>query len=169
MEFDRIETEHLIGTRIQQDDLGVLYRMFTNEEVMYTLGGTRTFRETQEIHKNMMDHWEKHGYGIYMFRDKKTDEFVGRGGLKKVTLEGKEEIEAIYALMPTYWGKGYAQEMAKKSIEIGFEHLNLQDIVAFTASENKTSLKVMEKVGFKFEKNFNFSNLPHTLYRLKKS
>ena len=148
MEFDRIETEHLVGTRIQQDDLGVLYRMFTNEEVMYTLGGTRTFRETQEIHKNMMDHWEKFGYGIYIFRDKNTDEFVGRGGLKKVSLEGKDEIEAIYALMPTYWGKGYAHEMAKKSIEVGFEHNSISDVVAFTLTENKKSLRACHSLTY---------------------
>lgn len=166
MEFDRIETEHLIGTRIQQDDLGLLYRMFTNEEVMYTLGGTKLFRETQEIHKNMMDHWEKYDFGIYIFRDKNTNEFVGRGGLKKVTIDGKEEVEAIYALMPTFWGKGYAKEMAQKSIQIGFEQLNLPEVVAFTLTDNKKSQRVMEKAGFTFEKNFTFANLPHTLYRL---
>jgi ribosomal-protein-alanine N-acetyltransferase len=169
MELDRIETEHLIGTRMQQDDLGLLYRMYTNEEVMYTLGGTRVFRETKEIHTHMMEHWEKYDFGIYIFRDKATGEFAGRGGLKKITLEGKEEVELIYALMPPFWGKGLASEIAKKSIEIGFEELNLTDIVSLTWTENKTSQRTMEKVGFKLEKNITHQNLPQVLYRRTKS
>lgn len=168
MELDRIETENLIGTRIQQDDLGALYRMYTNEEVMYTLGGTKLFSEAKEIHTNMMDHWEKHDFGIYILRDKKTGEFAGRGGLKKVTIENKEEVEILYALMPQFWGKGLALEISKKSIDIAFEHLNINDLICFTWTENKKSIKVMEKAGFKLEKNITHYNLPHTLYRLKR-
>src|SRR5690606_11087364 len=110
MEFDKIETERLVGTKIEPDDLGLLYRMCTNEEVMYTLGGTKTFRETKEMHQRMVDHWEKHGYGIYIFRDKKTGDFVGRGGFRRLPLDGKEETEIMYALMPAYWRKGLALE-----------------------------------------------------------
>lgn len=168
MELDKIETEHLIGNRLQQDDLGLLYRMYTNEEVMYTLGGTRTFRETKEFHANMMEHWEKFDYGIYIFRDKITGEFAGRGGLKKVTVEGKDEVELIYALMPPFWGKGLASEIATKSLNIGFEQLKLRDVVSFTWTENKTSQRTMEKVGFKLEKNFTHFGLPHVLYRIQK-
>lgn len=169
MEFDKIETERLVGTKIEPDDLGLLYRMCTNEEVMYTLGGTKTFRETKEMHQRMVDHWEKHGYGIYIFRDKKTGDFVGRGGFRRLPLDGKEETEIMYALMPAYWRKGLALEMAKRCIEIGFEHLKLESLVAFTLTDNKNSQKVMEKAGFKFEKNFTYSNLPHVLYRLNKN
>jgi len=168
MVIDKIETENLVGTRIQEDDLGVLYRMYTNEEVMYTLGGPKLFREAKELHKRMMDHWEKHDFGIYILRDKKTGEFAGRGGIKKVTIENKEEVEVLYALMPQFWGKGLALEIAKKSIEVAFEHLNLNDLICFTWVENKKSQRVMEKAGFKFEKNFTHYDLPHVLHRLKK-
>ena len=168
MELGRIETENLIGTRIQEDDLGALYRMYTNEEVMYTLGGTKLFREAKEIHANMMEHWEKHDFGIYILRDKVTGEFAGRGGLKKVNIEGRDEVEILYALMPQFWGKGLALEIAKKSIDIAFEHLDIKDLICFTWAENKKSQKVMEKAGFKMEKNFTHYNLPHVLYRLKK-
>jgi RimJ/RimL family protein N-acetyltransferase len=168
MELDRIETEHLIGTRIQQDDLGLLYRMYTNDEVMYTLGGTKIFREAKEIHAQMFEHWEKNDFGIYIFRDKTTNEFIGRGGLKKIHLEGKDEVEVLCAVMPQFWGKGFALEMAKKSIEVAFEHLNLDHLICFTWTENKKSQKVIEKAGFQKEKNFTHANLPHILYHLKK-
>lgn len=168
MVLDKIETENLIGTRIQEDDLGALYRMYTNEEVMYTLGGTKLFREAKELHTRMMEHWEKHDFGIYILRDRKTGEFAGRGGLKKVTIEGKEEVEVLYALMPQFWGKGLALEIARKSIDLAFEHLNINDLICFTWVENKRSQRVMEKAGFKFEKNFTHYDLPHILHRLKK-
>lgn len=168
MELGRIETEHLIGTRIQQDDLGVLYRMYTNEEVMYTLGGTKLFREAKESHAQMYDHWEKNEFGVYIFRDKQTEEFVGRGGLKKLHLEGRDEVEVMFAVMPKYWGKGLAVEIAKKSIEVAFEYINLDNVIAFTTTDNKRSQRVMEKAGLKQERLFTYHDLPHTLYRIKR-
>lgn len=168
MELDKIETAHLIGCKVQQDDLGLLYRMYTNEEVMYTLGGTKIFREAKELHARIAEQWEKFDFGLYIFRDKETNEFVGRGGLKKTHIDGKDEIEVLYAVIPKYWGKGLALEMAQKSIEIAFEKLNIDNLVCLTWAENKRSQKVMEKAGFKQEKNFAYADLPHTLYRLKK-
>jgi RimJ/RimL family protein N-acetyltransferase len=45
-----------------------------------------------------------------------------------------------------YWGKGYASEAAWESLRIGFEVLNLDKIVSFTAVHNVRSRAVMERL-----------------------
>jgi RimJ/RimL family protein N-acetyltransferase len=80
---------------------------------------------------------------------------------------GHEEIELSYALMPEFWNKGYATEMAKACIEIAFEVLRLNNIVCFTMKTNEASQSVMEKVGFQYERDIIHADLPHVLYRMK--
>jgi RimJ/RimL family protein N-acetyltransferase len=167
MNIETIETERVTGRRVQPDDLGLLYRMYTNEEVMYTLGGVRTFAQSKEYVDKMLAQWEKDGFGVYMFFDKATGDFVGRCGIRKNIVEGKEETELLYGLMPNYWNKGYATEIAKKLVDLAFEQLQIKDLVCFTTTTNKASQKVMEKAGFKFEKNFTYQNLTSVFYRLK--
>ena len=53
--------------------------------------------------------------------------------------------------MPIYWGRGYATEAAKRVIRFGFEMLNLHRIEAGVATENKRSIKVLEKAGMSIE------------------
>ena len=40
------------------------------------------------------------------------------------------------------------------------------DIVSFALPTNRASRRVMEKVGFKYERDILHLNLPHVLYRL---
>jgi [ribosomal protein S5]-alanine N-acetyltransferase len=55
--------------------------------------------------------------------------FVGRGGLRHALIEGVDEIEIAYALVPAFWGLGLASEMADKFLEIA-RLLEMKDLVA---------------------------------------
>ena len=79
----------------------------------------------------------------------------------------KDEIEISYALMPEYWGQGLATEMTSSLIKIAFENYNISELISINQPTNEASRHVMEKCGFKFEKDVIYSNLPHVLYRLK--
>ena len=41
----------------------------------------------------------------------------------------------------------------------------MRDIVCFTLPTNRASQRVMEKVGFVYERDITHANLPHVLYR----
>jgi RimJ/RimL family protein N-acetyltransferase len=56
--------------------------------------------------------------------------------------------------------------MAAASVRAGFETLGLADLVCFTLVTNRASQHVMQKVGFKFEREVEYAGLPHLLYRL---
>jgi len=55
--------------------------------------------------------------------------------------------EIFYKLHPHYWGNGYATEITRKLIEIGFKEFKLHKIEAGTAVKNIKSIHVLEKVG----------------------
>jgi RimJ/RimL family protein N-acetyltransferase len=56
-----------------------------------------------------------------------------------------------------FWGRGLATEAGREALQHGFEHLGLQEIVAFTLPANKRSRRVMEKLGLVFSEEFESS------------
>ena len=165
--IEQIETERMIGRRFSTSDFDDLYRMLTDPEVTKTLGGIKTRQETEQALQRTIAHWDEHGFGMWMFYDKATGRFAGRGGFRKLELEGKAETEIAYALMSEFWGKGYATEMALVSKKVAFETLDLPDLVCFTMTTNNASKNVMQKIGFVYERTGEHANLPHVFYRLK--
>ena len=163
-----LHTNRLIGTSLSAEDFGDLCNMHQEPGVMATLGGLRSAEQTQRFLRENLDHWEKHGYGIWVFRQQVDRRFVGRGGLRNVTLGGKNEVEVAYAVMAEFWSKGVATEIATVSLKVAFERIGIGNIVAFTLPTNWASRQVMEKVGLRYERDITHAGLPHVLYRIKR-
>lgn len=162
----RLRTARLVLTRIVAADLDDLCRMHRDPDVMATLGGLRSDEVSADILRQLMAHWETHGFGYWMARDPDSGAFVGRGGLRRVVVGGGDEIEVGYALMPEYWSRGLATELARECVRVGFEALGQQELVAFTLPTNYASRAVMQRVGFLYERDVIWSGMPHVLYRL---
>ena len=163
--LDTVGTEHLLGERLRPDHLDDLFTMDRDPVVMATLGGLRDEAGTRRWLAVNLEHWERHGFGLWMFRDRADGRFVGRGGLRHVPVEGRDEIEVAYALVPAFWGRGLATEIARLSVETAFRTLELDRIVSFTLPDNRRSRRVMEKAGFAYERDIVHAKLPHVLYR----
>ena len=56
--------------------------------------------------------------------------------------------------------------MGEQILKIGFEIFKLREVVCFTLTSNQASQRVMEKLGFKYEREIMRANLPHLFYRL---
>ena len=87
-------------------------------------------------------------------------------------------IEVGWRIAFKHWGQGYATEGAKTALAYGFETLNLDEIVSFTAVQNRRSRRIMEKIGMHHDPkdDFDHPKLPkehklnrHVLYRLRAS
>jgi ribosomal-protein-alanine N-acetyltransferase len=159
-------TDRLIAERLRLEDLDELRRMHHDPRVMATLGGLRSDAQTQQFLRENLRHWDRHGYGLWMFRANADGRFVGRGGLRHAHVGGNDEVELAYALMAAFWGIGLATEMAEAIVTVAFEPLGVENIVAFTLTTNQASRRVMEKVGCKFERHIVHAGLPHVLYRI---
>lgn len=164
--IERFSTSRLLAERLQFQHLHELYRMHQNQQVMATLGGVRSDEETRLFIFNNLNHWQQYGFGLWVFRDQVNHQFVGRAGLRNTNIDGKEEVELAYALMEKFWGQGLATEMGEKILKIGFELLNIAEVVCLTLTMNRASQRVMEKLGFKYERDIIHADLPHLLYRL---
>jgi RimJ/RimL family protein N-acetyltransferase len=146
-------------------DFDELARMYRDPQVMATLGGVRCAAETALYLERVLEHWEQYGFGWWTARDPHTGQFAGRGGLRHATVEGRAEVEVGYGLLPEFWGRGLATELARESVRAGFVKLHRPDLVSFTLPTNGASRRVMEKVGFRYERDIVHADLPHVLYR----
>ncbi len=146
-----------------------LHRLLTDPLVMKTLsadGKPLAGEKIDETIRQAVDHWRQHGFGFWVFHRKSDGQFIGRGGLKTYQIDGKDVIGLAYAVMPDYWNRGFATEMAQASLDVGFEHLGLAEIGSWTLLVNLASQRVMEKLGFRYERDFEFAGLLHRFYRL---
>jgi len=165
---EQMHTPRLVLTRLSDADLPDLLAMNHDPQVMATLGGLRPVAELMERHQRNMNHWHDHCFGWWVARSKADGRFAGRGGLRHCFIDGKDEIELGYGFVPEFWGQGLATELASASVQVGFDFLKLAEMVCFTLPTNNRSRRVMEKVGFRYEKDVVWADLPHVLYRLGK-
>lgn len=160
-------TARMLLRRPHRGDLADIAAMHLDPEVMATLGGVRDHDKSVEFLDGLLDHWQRHGFGVWIARDLQSDRFAGRGGLHRVTIDGQGEVEIAYGFISQFWGLGLATELARESIRVAFGELQLDNLVCFTLPTNRRSQHVMEKVGFTYEKDITHFNLPHVLYRLR--
>jgi ribosomal-protein-alanine N-acetyltransferase len=166
----------LIAERLRDEHFDELCRMHRDPRVMATLapagapnGGVLSDEETKLFLHRHLDHWDRLGYGLWVFRDRADGRFVGRAGLHNTHVGGDDEVELAYALMAEYWGKGLATEMAQEIVTLAFERLGMTDVVCFTLTTNLASQRIMEKAGFEYERDVVHAGLPHVLYRITAS
>ena len=169
IQMDCIETLRLRGERVKKSHLPLWKIMGSNSQVMATMGGIWTQEKARQKIQLNIQHWEQYGHGQWTFFDRVTKKFVGRGGIRKVTVNEKSEVELGYALMPEFWGQGLAVEIGKKSLSIAFNQFQYPSVVCYTLVDNKKSQRVMEKIGFCFESNMIRASQPHVLYRYLKT
>jgi [ribosomal protein S5]-alanine N-acetyltransferase len=166
-ELDRVETERLVGDRLREEHFAYQRAMDSDRDVMATLGGVRSENETWEALWSGLDHWEQHGFGPWVFHARATGETVGSAALRRVVIEGDDEVELGYRVAAAWWGRGIATEMASALVGVARDRLGLAEIVAFTLPYNVASRRVMEKAGFTYERDIEWAVLPHVLYRLR--
>jgi len=164
-----LRTRRLVCRRVHECDLEPFVLMHSDPAVMATLGGARTPEETRAFLARLLDHWGQHRFGLWTLTHPEDGGFMGRGGLLRVEVEGREEVELAYAFRQHWWGQGLATELAVASVATAFECLRLPSLVCMTLPTNAASRRVMEKAGFLYQRDVVHRGLPHVLYRLTAS
>jgi RimJ/RimL family protein N-acetyltransferase len=170
--IDRVETERMILERLRLDHGPEQLRLLLDPRVYATLWPRTEPPTDAEVLDGLaakVQHWDRHGFGMWLLRDRETGEMVGRGGLQYTYTAGLYDVEAGWAIVPERWGEGLATELALASVETGFDRVGLLEIVAFTLPTNLASRRVMEKAGFAYERDIVHSGLPHVLYRRRRA
>ncbi len=100
------------------------------------------------------EHWRRHGFGLWLLRDRATYAMVGRGGLQHTLIGDVEEVEIAWAIVPERWRDGLATELAVTCIEVALDDLALPSVMAYTRIDNVASRGVMKKAGMSLEREF---------------
>jgi [ribosomal protein S5]-alanine N-acetyltransferase len=104
--------------------------------------------------------------GMNVLIDKQSGEFVGQCGLLIQTVDGIEELEVAYSMMPQHRGKGYAPEAAKKCIDFALANRLRESLISIIHEDNVESQKVALKNKLSIDKHTTFDNNPVRIYRI---
>lgn len=162
-------TPRLSLQRLEESHLAGLRRMDADESVMEMLGGVRSEVETRAYVQEQVQHWITHGFGWWAVFERASGDFVGRGGIRRIELEGRDEVEVGYALLPAYWGRGLATELACAGAAAAFDVLGLERLVAITLPANAASQRVLEKIGLQRAGLVRHKGLEHMLFETTRS
>ena len=160
-----LETARLELTRPDPGDEADLVAFLGDERVGRWLGGTQEPQEAREALARHIAHWDAHGFGLWIARDRTDESFAGRGGLHLTIVGGHGEIEVGWAIAPTRWGEGLATELGRAAMNVARDALGVEQVVSFTLPDNDGSRSVMEKLGLSPDRDVEHRGLPHVLYR----
>jgi ribosomal-protein-alanine N-acetyltransferase len=164
-----LTTPRLIAEAVTPSCFDEVHRLHSDPLVMKTLsadGNVLSEEATRKHLKRCVEHWEQLGFGLWAFRTKTDRRFIGRGGLMEYDIDGKATIGLAYAVLSPYWNQGFATEMGRASLEVGFRRLGFAEIASWALPVNAASQRVTEKLGFRYERDFQFAGLPHRFCRM---
>jgi len=154
-----------------------------------------TEQENREWLDEKLRHWELHGFGLYALFEvglpggprptshatastelasthpAALGRFVGRAGIHRVDPDvgeivgDRDAIELMYALAFDAWGHGFAGEIGRRLLDVARDDLGRSEIIADTVPDNVRSRRVMEGLGFIYEREFWHDDHTMVLYR----
>jgi [ribosomal protein S5]-alanine N-acetyltransferase len=148
-----VDTARLVGTPLASSDLDFLCALMGDPRVGETLGGVRDRAQVEAFLRDHEKHWQRHGYGYWTWRERASGEPVARGGLGNFTVEGEPVVELAWAVLPERWGQGIATELGAASMRAAAQ-LGMTRVVACTLVGNRASRRVMEKLGMRYDRDF---------------
>ena len=148
-----IETERLILRQFTTDDAEFIFGLLNDPSWIQNIGDRhiRTIDDAcSYIVNGPVKSYEKNGFGLWAVVLKETNETIGMCGLIK--REGLEDVEIGYALLPKFWSKGFAVEAARATKAYAKDVIGLKRLVAIVDPANEGSIRVLEKIGLRYEK-----------------
>lgn len=148
-----LQTNRLRLRRLSVDDAVFILQLLNEPSFIQNIGdrGVRTVEDARAyILNGPVASYEKHGFGLWLVETKESGTHIGICGLLK--REVLEDVDIGYALLPEFWSKGYALESATAVLSYAREKLRLKRVVAVVNPANQSSIRLLEKIGFEFEK-----------------
>jgi len=148
-----LETERLSLRRLTSDDAQFILELLNQPSFLRYIGdkGVRNSEDAiQYIQTGPVASYDRFGFGLYLVELKESGTPIGMCGLLK--RETLADVDVGFAFLPDYWSRGYAFEAAAAVMAYGREVLGLRRIVAITSLDNAASIKLLEKIGLRFER-----------------
>jgi RimJ/RimL family protein N-acetyltransferase len=148
-----IETARLALTRLTDNDGEFIIRVLNEPSFLRYIGdrGVRTLDDARRyIQAGPAAGYARHGHGLMRVALKPGGAPIGMCGvLRRDTLP---EPDLGFSLLPEYWSQGYAFEAADAVMRHAREVLHLGRILAITTTDNEPSMRLLGKLGFRFDR-----------------
>ncbi|MEL4896074.1 GNAT family N-acetyltransferase [Crocosphaera sp. Alani8] len=173
-----IVTPRLKLRQWKEEDKEPFFKLNSDLRVMEFLPKSLSKEESNNFIERIKLGFKEDGYSFWAAELIENQAFIGLIGLSIPKFQSffTPCVEIGWRLAYDYWGKGYATEGAKASLDYGFKELNLSEIVSFTFFKNLRSRRVMERIGMRFLDEFEHLSLPeghclrtHVLYKINLS
>ena len=150
-----LDTNRLIIEYFNTNDISYWSKIESDADVRrFVDGKVLSLKEAGEYVELNIRQYQIHEYGRYAVRLKENRKLIGMCGF----LNEPYGIDFGYRYSKDSWGKGLGFEAGKAVLEYGFSELGLEKVFGLTAEQNYGSIRILEKLGFKFQEKFLFNN-----------
>lgn len=160
-----LETERTILREIVEDDAEFIVELLNQPSFIKYIGnrGVKTIEDAIDKIENLYrKSYLDNGFGLYAVELKSENNPIGFCGFVK--REGLPDTDIGFALLPNYERLGLAFETSDAVLKYGKDSLGFERVLAITTQDNESSIKLLTKLGFEFEK---LIKLPHDDEELK--
>jgi RimJ/RimL family protein N-acetyltransferase len=150
-----LATDRLILRRLSTDDAEFILELVNDPAFIRFIGdrGVRTLDDARAyILKGPIDMYERLGHGLYAVELAGVPIGAAIGMCGLIKRDALEDVDLGFAFLPQFRGQGYAHEAAAATLAYGREALGLERIAAITSPDNHASARLLEKLGFRFER-----------------
>jgi ribosomal-protein-alanine N-acetyltransferase len=147
-----LETERLRLCRLTVDNAQFILTLL-NEPSFLRYIGDKKVRNLEDARQYILNgpaaSYEQNGFGLNLVELRESRLPIGMCGLLK-----REELpdpDIGFAFLPDFWNKGFAFEAAAAVLQDACERLSLQRVLAITSLDNEASIKLLQRLGFRFE------------------
>jgi RimJ/RimL family protein N-acetyltransferase len=137
------------------DDLPALAVLHAEESFWwYPLRRGMPEDETKDFLGRVIERYERDGFGLEAVVERAGGAIIGWAGLAVPHFlpEILPAVEVGWRLAKAYWGQGLATEAGAAAVDWGFTEGGLERIVSIYEPENAASGRVMERLGFTYER-----------------
>lgn len=106
------------------------------------------------------------GSGLNAIIERSSGRPVGMVGLLTQVVDGLDELEIGYHLLPSAWGKGFATEAAVACREFAREHRCAPSVISLIDHQNFASQAVARRNGMTYEKDTVHRGVPAMVWRV---
>lgn len=148
-----LDTPRLVLRKFTEQDAAFILTLVNDAAWLRYIGDKKvhSLEEARAYIRDVpMSSYGRHGFGLWLVESKENHVPIGICGLIK--RDSLEDVDIGFAYLPEFRGKGYGFEAASAVMAYGKNVLGLPRIVAIVTPDNSSSIRLLEKLGLKFQK-----------------
>ena len=153
-----LDTPRLLLRQLEPGDAGFIVGLLNQPSFLANIGdrGVRNEADAQRyLLEGPLSMYARFGFGLWHVARKSDGAPIGMCGLLKRDI--LPDVDLGYAYLPEFWGQGYAFEAAAATLRHAAGKFGLARVIAVVSEGNSGSIRVLEKLGMRFERMFSMN------------